>query len=201
MSDLGGSGIVLASNSASRKAMLEAAGIAFEAEGAAVDERALEAELGIGEPHAIALALAEAKAREVSDRHPEAFVLGGDSVVAVAGRRFDKPGDRDEAAEHLAFFSGRTIELWSAAALARDGRVVERVIDKAELAVRELSEDFIAAYLDAEWPEVGFSVGVFRIEALGPLLFERVAGDYFTILGMPLIGVLGALRRQGVLAT
>lgn len=193
--------LILASGSATRRAMLDQCGVAHAVVPAQVDERALEAELGIGEPHAIALALAEAKAREVSDRHPEAFVLGGDSVVAVAGRRFDKPGDRDEAAEHLAFFSGRTIELSSAAALARDGRVVERVTDKAELAVRELSEDFIAAYLDAEWPEVGFSVGVFRIEALGPLLFERVAGDYFTILGMPLIGVLGALRRQGVLAT
>lgn len=193
--------LILASGSATRRAMLDQCGVAHAVVPAQVDERALEAELGIGEPHAIALALAEAKAREVSDRHPDAFVLGGDSVVAVDGHRFDKPGDRDEAAEHLAFFSGRTIELWSAAALARAGRVVERVIDKAELAVRELSEDFIAAYLDAEWPEVGFSVGVFRIEALGPLLFERVAGDYFTILGMPLIGVLGALRRQGVLAT
>lgn len=192
--------LILASGSATRRAMLDQCGVAHAVVPAQVDERALEAELGIGEPHAIALALAEAKAREVSDRHPDAFVLGGDSVVAVDGHRFDKPGDRDEAAEHLAFFSGRTIGLSSAAALARDGRVVERVTDKAELAVRELSELYrrLSRRRMARGRLLGRRV---RIEALGPLLFERVAGDYFTILGMPLIGVLGALRRQGVLAT
>ena len=193
--------LILASGSTTRRVMLDQCGIAHEVVPAQVDERALEAGLGDAEPHAIALTLAEAKALEVCDRQPEALVLGGDSVVTVAGRRFDKPADRDEAAEHLAFFSDQTIELWSAAVLARDGKIVERVTDKAELAVRKLSNEFIAAYLDAEWPEVGFSVGLFRIEALGPLLFDSVQGDYFTILGMPLIGVLGALRRQGVLAT
>jgi septum formation protein len=193
--------LVLASGSATRRAMLDQCGIAHEVDPARVDERTLEAGLGDADPYTIAMALAEAKALDVSARHSGASVLGGDSVVTVAGRRFDKPANRQEAAEHLGFFSGKVIELWSAAALARDSAVVERVSDKAELAVRALSDEFIERYLAEEWPEVGFSVGVFRIEALGPLLFDRVVGDYFTILGMPLMGVLGALRRQGVLAT
>lgn len=193
--------LVLASGSATRRAMLGQCGIAHEVDVAKVDERALEAGMVDADPRDIAMALAEAKALEVSQRRGDALVLGGDSVVTVAGRRFDKPGSRDEAAEHLAFFSGRCMELWSAAALARSGAVVERVAEKAELAVRDLSSAFIEDYLAAEWPAVGFSVGVFRIEALGPLLFEEIRGDYFTILGLPLIGVLGALRRQGVLAS
>lgn len=192
--------LILASGSATRRAMLHQCGIAHEVVPARIDERALETKLGNADPPAIAKALAEAKALEVSAGHRGALVLGGDSVVTVSGRRFDKPANREEAAEHLAFFSGRAIKLFSAAVLAREGTIVERVSDKAELEVRELSTEFIAEYLDAEWPEVGFSVGVFRLEALGPLLFERVVGDYFTILGMPLMGVLGALRRQGVLA-
>ncbi len=192
--------LILASGSATRRAMLDQCGIGYDVVPAAIDERALESELGESSPEAIALALAEAKASAVSRDHPEAIVLGGDSVVTVAGRRFDKPASRADAAEHLAFFSGKCLHLWSAAALARGGAVVERVSDRAELAVRELSEDFIEAYLDAEWPEVGSSVGVFRIEARGPLLFEDVRGDHFTILGLPLIGVLAALRRQGVIA-
>ena len=181
--------------------MLDQCGIAHEAVGADVDERALEARLGDAAPEDIALALAEAKALAVSATRPGALVLGGDSVVTVAGRRFDKPEDREDAASHLRFFSGKTIDLCSAAVLADRHDVVERVIDRAELRVRTLSEDFIADYLDREWPEVGHSVGVFRIEALGPTLFEAVRGDYFTILGMPLIGVLGALRRRGVIAS
>lgn len=192
--------LILASGSATRRAMLDQCGIAYEVVPAAIDERALERELGAATPETIALALAEIKASEVSRHHPEALVLGGDSLVTVAGRRFDKPASRADAAEHLRFFSGKCITLWSAAAIARDGAVVERVADKAELAVRELSQGFIKEYLDAEWPEVGSSVGVFRIEARGPLLFEDVRGDHFTILGLPLIGVLAALRRQGVIA-
>ena len=191
--------LILASNSATRRAMLDQCGIAHEAIGADVDERALEAQLGDARPEEIALALAEAKALAVSAERPDALVLGGDSVVTVAGRRFDKPKDREDAANHLHFFSGKTIELCSAAVLADRQGVVERVIDRAELRVRKLSEAFIADYLDREWPEVGYSVGVFRIEALGPTLFDSVRGDYFTILGMPLIGVLGALRRCGVI--
>jgi len=201
MSDLGGSGIVLASNSASRKAMLEAAGIAFEAEGAAVDERALEAEMEGAEPAEIAQALAAAKAAALSAARPDALVLGSDSLVEVDGRRFDKPASRDNAAEHLRFFSGKAMTLHSAAALARGGQIVWVGSDFARLRVRDLSEDFIAAYLDAEWPAVSYCVGVFRIEGPGVQLFESIAGDQFTVLGMPLLQVLDALRSEGALAS
>ena len=198
MSALAGSGIVLASNSASRKAMLEAAGVAFEARSADVDERALEAEMDGAEPAEVAQALAAAKAAAVSDSR---VVLGSDSLVEVDGKRFDKPVSRKQAAEHLRFFSGKVMTLHSAAALARDGQIVWVGSDFARLRVRELSEEFIEAYLDAEWPEVSYCVGVFRIEGPGVQLFESIMGDQFTVLGMPLLQVLGALRAEGVLSS
>lgn len=188
--------ILLASGSASRKAMLEAAGIAFEARSPELDERALEAEMERAEPAEIAQALAAAKATAL---RADGLVLGSDSLVEVEGRRFDKPRSREEAAEHLRYFSGRAMTLHSAAALARSGRIVWIGSDFARLIVRELSEDFIAAYLDAEWPAVSHCVGVFRIEGPGPQLFESVIGDQFTVLGMPLLQVLAALRGEGAL--
>jgi septum formation protein len=191
--------IVLASGSASRRAMLEAAGVRFEAMPPAVDERAVEAALEVSEPTAIALALAEAKALAVSRAQPGQLVLGSDSLVTCAGRRFDKPASRAEAAEHLRWFSNRTIELHSAAALARDGCTVWRCGDLARLAVRPLSDDFIGGYLDVEWPAVSYCVGVFRIEGPGVQLFSRIDGDHFTVLGMPLLPVLQALREIGEL--
>ena len=198
MSTLAGSGIVLASNSASRKAMLEAAGVAFEARSADVDERALEAEMDGAEPAEVAQALAAAKAAAVSDSR---VVLGSDSLVEVDGRRFDKPTSREQAADHLRLFSGKVMTLHSAAALAKDGQIVWVGSDFARLRVRELSEEFIEAYLDAEWPEVSYCVGVFRIEGPGVQLFESIMGDQFTVLGMPLLQVLGALRAEGVLSS
>ena len=184
--------IVLASKSASRRAMLGAAGVAFEVRPAALDERALEAGLdGVG-GGAIALALAEAKALSVDGGGKP--VLGSDSVVTVAGRRFSKPASRAQAAEHLRFFSGKAMALHSAAAIAHNGVIRWHTVASATLKVRELSDEFIEAYLVAEWPEVSQCVGVFRIEALGVQLFESIDGDMFTVLGMPLLAVLGALR-------
>lgn len=191
--------LVLASQSASRKAMLDAAGVPFRAVPAAIDERALEATLGEAAPHQIALALAEAKALAVAAAEPTALVLGSDSLVEVEGRRFDKPTSRANAADHLRFFSGKAMRLHSAAALVRGGQVVWSHAALAVLSVRPLSEAFIADYLDHEWPEVGYCVGVFRIEARGVQLFEAIAGDHFTVLGMPLLPVLGALREMGEL--
>lgn len=191
--------LVLASQSHSRRAMLEAAGVPFRAVPADIDERALEAELAEAGADTIALALAEAKALAVSSRHPGALVLGSDSLVEVEGRRFDKPRSREEAADHLRFFSGKAMRLHSAAALARDGRIVWRHAALAVLRVRALSERFIASYLDHEWPAVAACVGVFRIEARGVQLFEAIDGDHFTVLGMPLLSVLGALREAGEL--
>lgn len=179
--------------------MLRAAGVSFEVVPAAIDERALEAALGDAAPDLIARRLSEAKALAVSDERRRALVLGSDSLVVVDGRRFDKPRGRDEAVEHLRFFSGKTMHLHSGAALARDGAIVFATTRRAELVVRPLSDAFIAAYLDAEWPEVGHCVGVFRIEGPGPQLFDSIVGDQFTVLGMPLLEVLGALRAEGEL--
>lgn len=189
--------IVLASQSASRRAMLEAASIPFTAIPAHIDERALERDLEGAPPEAVALALASAKALAVSADNPDALVLGSDSLVEVEGRRFDKPASRADAAAHLRFFSGKIMRLHSAAALAREGEIVWQQASMASLHVIAMSDGFIEAYLDAEWPAVAGSVGVFRIEARGVQLFERIEGDHFTILGMPLLAVLRALRERG----
>ncbi len=191
--------IILASQSASRRNMLEAAGIAFEARGSDLDENAIKREL-IGVPGCqIAGILAEAKALAVSIGAPGRLVLGGDSLVEVGGRLFDKPTSRAQAAEHLSFFSGQTMQLHSAAVLMRDGATVWRHCALAKLRVRSLSDRFIDHYLDREWPAVGACVGVFRIEAAGVQLFEHIEGSHFTVLGMPLLEVLAALREHGEL--
>jgi len=191
--------MILASKSASRRAMLDAAGVEYEAIPANVDERAIEAGLAGATPPEIAEALSVAKAADVARTHPDRLVLGSDSLVVVDGRRFDKPASREEAAEHLRFFSGQTLELHSAAALVRDDTCMWSEPSQALLYVRALSEAFIEHYLAREWPDVGFTVGVFRIEAMGVQLFERIEGDQFTILGMPLLPLLEALREEGVL--
>ena len=193
--------LVLASRSASRRTMLAAAGVAFEVDSGEVDERLIEAQLGQASPASVARELAEAKALSVSCRRPSDLVLGSDSLVECDGRRFDKPADRAEAAAHLAHFSGRTIELHSAAALARDGAIVWRSGDVARLTVRPLSPAFIESYLAAEWPAVAGCVGVFRMEGRGVQLFAAIEGDHFTILGMPLLPVLAGLRAHGALPT
>jgi septum formation protein len=191
--------LILASQSASRKAMLTAAGVPFEARSSDVDEAAIKREL-IGVPGSeIAMILAEAKALTVSVSAPGRLVLGGDSLVEVCGRTFDKPSSRADAARHLAFFSGQTMKLHSAAILVRDGVPVWRHCETARLSVRTLSADFIEGYLAQEWPAVGACVGVFRIEALGVQLFEHIEGSHFTVLGMPLLALLGALRTHGEL--
>lgn len=189
--------IVLASQSASRKAMLSDAAVAFEAVPAHVDERGIEAALAGASPDAIALALAGEKALAVSREMPGRLVLGSDSLVEVAGRRFDKPRSIEDATDHLRFFSGKAMNLHSAAALARDGKLVWQHGEVARLQVRPLSEAFIADYLAAEWPAVAGCVGVFRIEARGVHLFESITGSHFTVLGMPLLAVLAGLRDHG----
>ncbi|MBV7258576.1 Maf family protein [Erythrobacter crassostreae] len=191
--------LILASKSASRRAMLDAAGVPYEAIPADVDERAIEAELSGAASAEIAEALSVAKAAALAPAHLDAFVLGSDSLVVVDGQRFDKPTSRENAAEHLRFFSGKTIELHSAAALVRDDTCEWTYTDLARLTVRDLSDEFIEHYLEQEWPAVGYTVGVFRIEAMGVQLFGEITGDQFTVLGMPLLPVLGALREHGVL--
>ncbi|MES2300654.1 MAG: nucleoside triphosphate pyrophosphatase [Pseudomonadota bacterium] len=191
--------LILASQSASRKMMLEAAGVPFEARSGDVDEGAIKRELIGVSPADIAMILAEAKALAVSVAAPGRLVLGGDSLVEVCGRLFDKPVSRENAAEHLAFFSGKEMRLHSAAVLMRDNACVWRHTECARLKVRVLSDSFIQSYLHREWPAVSGCVGVFRMEALGVQLFESVEGSHFTVLGMPLLALLGALRAEGEL--
>ncbi len=193
--------LILASKSASRRAMLDAAGVEYEAIPADIDERALEDGLTGASPPEIAEALSVAKAAALTRVHPKTLILGSDSLVVVEGKRFDKPTSRENAAEHLRYFSGKTIELHSAAALVRDDVCEWSNADIARLQVRDLSDGFIEHYLEREWPEVGYTVGVFRIEAMGVQLFDEIEGDQFTVLGMPLLPVLGALREHGVLKT
>ena len=189
--------LILASSSAIRRQMLAAAGLEFEVLPSSVDEDRFKARLT--DPGEIAARLAAAKAEAVSILRPDDWVIGSDSVVAAAGRLFDKPRNRDEAAEHLRFFSGKEMQLTSAFALFRHGDLSRDHVDRATLYVRPLSESFIADYLDAEWPEVSYTVGVFRLEGRGVQLFDRIEGNHFTILGMPLIALLGALRDLGII--
>ncbi len=192
--------LILASKSSSRRAMLDAAGVQYEPIPADLDERAIEDSLRGAAPSEIAEALSVAKAASVARLHPDALVLGSDSLLVAEGKRFDKPTSCEDAADHLRHFSGKMIELHSGAALVRADTCEWAGTDCARLMVRELSEAFIEHYLSHEWPEIGYTVGCFRIEAMGVQLFERIEGDQFTVLGMPLLPVLGALRDEGILA-
>lgn len=192
--------LILASASASRRAMLEAAGVDFTVDPAAVDEAAIKGAHG-GSAAALAAKLARAKALDVSSRRSDAWVIGSDSLVVVDRRLFDKPRDRAEAVAHLHAFSGRPMQLISAVALANGGKVDWRFTGRATLFVRHLSGRFIADYLDREWPAVAGCVGVFRIEGRGVQLFDSLRGDHHTILGMPLLPLLAALRQRGQLAS
>ena len=189
--------LILASQSASRRAMLDAAGVTYTAQAPLVDEDAAKATLAHLPPRDLADALAELKALKVSARAPDALVLGSDSLVVLAdGNRLDKPTSRDEAAAHLAAMSGGTHDLWSAAVIGEGGRPVWRHVERARLHVRPLSYAFIERYLDAEWPAIAGCVGCFRIEGPGVQLFERIEGSHFTVLGLPLLPVLAYLRER-----
>ncbi|WP_277979616.1 Maf family protein [Sphingomonas phyllosphaerae] len=194
--------LILASQSASRTAMLSAAGVPFTAEPAYADEAALKAAMAGARPRDLADALAELKALKVSARHPGALVLGSDSLAVLDdGSVLDKPESRDEARDHLRRMSGRHHDLVSAAVIAEGGRPVWRVVDAARIVVRPLSDLFIETYLDAEWPAIAGCVGCYRIEGPGVQLFAKVSGSQFTVLGMPLLPVLDYLRTREVLPT
>jgi len=184
--------------------MLDAAGVAHEAVPAHVDEQAVKAALLAegADARAVADALGELKALKVAAAHPGALVLGSDSIAVLAdGRLLDKPESREIARAHLQAMSASRIELVSAAVIVEAGAPVWRHVATAPLWVRPLSAGFIEAYLDAEWPAIAGCVGCFRIEGRGVQLFERLGGDQFTILGMPLLAVLAFLRTRGVMAS
>ena len=186
--------LILASTSAIRRQMLDAAGVEYRSVKPEVDEDSVKTRSS--DPLEIASELAAAKATSIADGE---WVIGSDSVVQAGEHLFSKPRNRDEAAQHLRYFSGKTMLLTSAVALAHRGKLDWSHRETARLEVRQLSEAFIGAYLDAEWPEVGYTVGVFRLEARGVQLFSSIEGDHFTILGMPLLPLLGALRDRGLL--
>ncbi len=188
--------LILASTSPIRRILLDQAGVIVTALAPHIDEEALK-HAHDGDAKSLALLLAEAKALSIDA--PSATVIGSDSTLIVDGRIYSKPRDRADAARHLGEFSGKEMILSSAVALARDGVIVWRHVDRATLKVRALSAEFIEAYLDAEWPAVAYCVGVFRMEGRGATLFDTVEGSHFTILGLPLLPLLGALRHQGTL--
>lgn len=193
--------IVLASTSAARRTLLENAGIRFEAVAAPIDERAVEAPLlarGML-PAAIAPALAEAKARAVLALRPGSLVIGADQVLDLDGERLVKPGDREGARLQLVRLAGRTHRLWTAVTIARGERIVWQHLAAPRLTMRVLSPGAIERYLDAAGDGIFHSVGAYHLEGLGIRLFSAVEGDYFSILGLPLLPLLEALRHAGAI--
>ena len=192
--------LVLASKSAARRAMLENAGVAFEARVAGVDEEAIKAASGDLDAAALAVRLAEAKALAVSRADETAWVLGSDQTLAFDGGLVSKAPTLDAARDRLKTMRGRVHHLHSGAALATKGQVVWSGVDTVEMRMRDFSDAFLDAYLAAEGEALLSCVGSYRLEGLGSQLFEAVDGDYFTVLGLPLWPVLAELRRAGVIA-
>ncbi|WP_414903457.1 Maf family protein [Sphingomonas flavalba] len=181
--------------------MLAAAGVPFTARAAGVDEDAAKAGMVDLRPRDLADALAEMKAVKLSARLPATLVLGCDQVLETAeGTTLSKPASREEAAAQLRALSGKRHHLHSAAVIAEGGRASWRSVDRASLTVRPLTDGFIAAYLDAEWPAIAGCVGGYRVEGPGVQLFSRIEGSHFTILGLPLLHLLDHLRVRGVIA-
>jgi septum formation protein len=179
--------------------LLANAGLACDAVPAEIDERALQRDAGLVKPHEIARHLASAKALAVSAQWPGHHVIGADQTLALGERLFNKPNGRAQAGEQLLALAGRTHELHSAVAIARDGAVMFDHVAVARMTMRPLSEADVAAYLDAAGDAVTSSVGAYQLEGLGVHLFERIDGDHFTILGLPLLPLLAFLRDAQLL--
>jgi septum formation protein len=194
--------IVLASASATRARLLASAGVVFEPSPARIDEESVKSSLGAAgaSPLEIAVKLAELKAKQVSARHLGDFVLGADQVMVCDGRIYDKPRDREEAAEQLMALRGRWHEQISAACVVRDGERVWHHADRTRLYVRPFSDQFLRDYLSAAGAGALNGPGAYQLEGVGAQLFSRVDGDFFTVLGLPLLAVLDFLRTQGALA-
>jgi septum formation protein len=197
---LAGEPLVLASKSASRHAILRDAGIPVAVEPADIDERAIEQRSAKQDAGELAAVLAREKARTIAARLPDRLVLGADQTLALGERRFSKPADRAGAHRQLAALRGQTHELHSAVALARGSSVLFEHREVARLTMRSFSDQFLEAYLDAAGAAVTASVGAYQLEKVGIQLFERIDGDHFTILGLPLLPLLEFLRSAGWLA-
>ncbi len=194
--------VVLASASAARRRMLEAAGVAIEVRPVRVDEESVIASLASDgvKPRNIADALAELKTLRGAQGFSGRLILGADQVLECDGRPFVKPTSRAGAATQLRALRGRKHDLWSAACLARNDAIIWRFVGRATLSMRDFSDDFLDSYLDEAGDAVTSSAGAYQIEGLGAQLFTRVEGDTFTVQGLPLLQVLEALRVQGALA-
>jgi septum formation protein len=192
--------LVLASQSRARQTLLANAGIAFEVVPAEIDERAVQESSGLSTAGDIAALLAREKALWVSSRKPGHFIVGADQTLALGKQLFSKPAGRAEAAEQLRALAGNSHELHSAVAAARDGQILFEGMAVARMTMRQLGEAEIAAYLDEAGTAVTSSVGAYQLEGLGVHLFERIEGDHFTILGLPLLQLLAFLRSERMLA-
>jgi septum formation protein len=192
--------LVLASASAVRRHLLEAAGVPVDVRPASLDERAVEASAQSDNPSSVAALLAREKALRVTGDVAGRLVVGADQTLALGPRRFDKPADRAAARAQLQALAGRTHELHAAVAVARDEKLLFEHAAVARLTMRPLSDAVLDRYLDAAGPAVTASVGAYQLEALGVNLFQRIEGDHFTILGLPLLPLLAYLRAEGSLA-
>lgn len=191
--------LLLASSSPFRRMLMENAGLTFSCESASIDERAIEATLGDASPDAVALSLAKAKALDVAARNPQALVIGSDQTMSLGERVYHKSASRDEARENLLSLSGKTHRLNSAIALARGNEIVWEHVSHAELTVRPLSEAFVDRYLTRVGEKVFLSVGAYQLEGEGIQLFSEIRGDYFTIVGLPMLPLLEKLRGLGAI--
>jgi septum formation protein len=191
--------LILASQSPARKMLLANADISFEAVPADIDERSVQKNSGLSAPGEIAGLLAREKACFVSSKNPGRYVVGADQTLALGSRLFSKPAGRAQAADQLRLLAGGTHELHSAVAVARDGKIVFSDVSVARMTMRRLDESAIEAYLDQAGQAVTTSVGAYQLEGLGVHLFERIEGDHFTILGLPLPPLLAFMRGEGLL--
>jgi len=193
--------LVLASKSAVRHEILRDAGIPVEVHPADIDERAIEQQAATRDPGKIAALLACTKARVIAAQLSGRLVLGADQTLALGERRFSKPADLVAAREQLKALRGQTHELHTAIALVREGTILFEHRAVARLAMRAFSDDFLEAYLDAMGAAVTASVGGYQLEKAGIQLFERIEGDHFVILGLPLLPLVRFLRGEGLLVT
>jgi septum formation protein len=192
--------LILASQSQARKMLLANAGLDFEAFPADIDERGVQDASNLSSPRQIAQLLAGEKAKAVSAQHPGRYVVGADQTLALGERLFTKPSGRAQALAQLRDIAGHSHELHSAVAVARDGNIVFEEVSVARMTMRPLTEAELTAYLDEAGAAVTSSVGAYQLEGLGIHLFERIEGDHFTILGLPLLSLLAFFRRERLVA-
>jgi nucleoside triphosphate pyrophosphatase len=192
--------LVLASQSKARQMLLANAHIEFESDPADIDERAIQASSGLSAPGEIANLLAREKARNVSVRRPSRYVVGADQTLALGARIFNKPAGRAQAADQLRALAGHRHELHAAVAVARDGKLLFEYVSIARMTMRQLGDAEINRYLEEAGDAVTSSVGAYQLEGLGIHLFERIEGDHFTILGLPLLELLAFLRSEHLLS-